>query len=159
MLTDDNEAVARRFYFDIFVKGNLQALPNFVAPSCVLFMQGRPPGYAPGLAVMQANIASFLDALPVLELTVEDVIGQGDRVVVRWVMRVCHKTAYWGIPASDMIATVRGLDVFRFVERKIVEHWTYVDHEGLLDDLNHLCQWKRAVQQRRGEQINGVPPT
>ena len=159
MLTDDNEAVARQFYLDIFVKGNLQALPNYVAPSYVLFMQGRPPGYEPGLTVIQANIARFLAALPVMELNVEDVIGQGDRLVVRWVMRVRHKATYWGIPASGMIATIRGLDVFRLVERKIVEQWTYVDHEGFLADLKDLNQVPHARQQPPGEQIDDLPPT
>jgi len=145
--------VARQFYLDIFVKGNLQALPNYVAPSCMIFMLGRPPGYAPGLSVI---IARFLAALPVMELNVEDVIGQGDRLVVRWVMRVRHRATYWDIPASGMIATIRGLDVFRLVERKIVAQWTYVDHEGLLDDLN--CQRQHARQQPPDEQIDDLPP-
>jgi predicted ester cyclase len=158
MLTDDNEAVARQFYLDIFVKGNLQALPNYVAPSCALFMQGRPPGYAPGLTRMQASIASFLAVLPVAELNVEDVIGQGDRLVVRWAMRVRHMATYYGIPASGMIATIRGLDLFRLVERKIVEQWTYVDHEGLLDDLNRLGQFRQARRQPPGEQIDDSSP-
>lgn len=72
-----------------------------------------------------------------------------------------HKSTYCGIPASGMHATIRGLDVFRLVERKIVEQWTYVDHDGLLDDLNHLGQirhhldqLRHAGQQPPGEQID-----
>jgi predicted ester cyclase len=159
MLTDDNEEVVRQFYVDIFVKGNLHALPEYVVPSCVLFMQGRAPGYRPGLASMQANIAGFLMALPVVELTVEDVIGQGDKLVMRWVMRVRHQAEYAGIPASGRIATVAGLDLFRLTNRKIVEQWTYVDHEGLLNHLNHLHQVYNAGVRAPGEQVDDVPPT
>jgi predicted ester cyclase len=159
MLTDDNEAVIRQFYLDIFVKGNLQALANYVAPTCVLFMQGRRPGYAPGLTVIQANIASFLAAFSVAEHRVEDVIGQGDKLVVRWVMRVCHMAAYCDIAASGMSATIGGLDVFRLTEGRIVEQWTYVDHEGLLADLQHLSQLPHGRQQSPGESIDDLPPT
>jgi predicted ester cyclase len=140
----------RQYYADIFAHGNLNALELYVAPSCIIEMQGSAPGHAPGLALLKERLARFWVALPVVEHTILDLISQDDKVVTRWAMRVRHASNYEGIPATGRVASLTGVDIFRLADQKIVKQWTDVGHESFLKQLKHtnqIAQPHRAAEQ------------
>ena len=71
---------------------------------------------------------------PDLQYTVEDVIAEGDKGVVRWTCVSTHTGELWGIAPTGKRLTTSGIDIFRIEDGKIVE-W-----EGLWDSGAYLSQ-------------------
>jgi steroid delta-isomerase-like uncharacterized protein len=70
--------------------------------------------------------------------TVEDVITQNDRVVVRWTNAGTHVGEFAGIPATGRTFSIAGIDVFRVEGGRLAEHWHVVDQLSMLGQLGLL---------------------
>ncbi len=76
-----------------------------------------------------------LVAFPDLRVTIEDVVGTGDQVVVRWRMAGTHGGTFAGIDATHQPIDVRGMTWLRFENGRIVEGWDSWNQGGLIADL------------------------
>jgi steroid delta-isomerase-like uncharacterized protein len=74
-------------------------------------------------------------AYPDLDITHEDTLAEGDRVMIRWIMRGTHTGPFMDIPATDKPVTVAGVDIFRIAGGQIVELWQHWDQLGMLQQL------------------------
>ncbi len=74
-------------------------------------------------------------ALILLRYVVDDVIAEGDKIVVRWTWRCTHKGEFMGIPATGKRATVTGMAIYRVAGDKCVERWVELSLLGLLQQL------------------------
>lgn len=94
-----NEALMRRFYEELWSKGNLETIPELLAGAFVDHQAGQPRGREgpAGLDVMWR--ADFPD----MRETVEALISEGDKVAGRSLMR--------------------GVDIVRIAGGKIAEFW------------------------------------
>src|SRR6266403_2147171 len=68
-------------------------------------------------------------------ITVDDVIAEGDRVVVRWTWQCTHQGAFMGVAATGKRATVTGMAIYRVADGKCVERWVELNMLGLLQQL------------------------
>jgi steroid delta-isomerase-like uncharacterized protein len=66
-------------------------------------------------------------AYPDLHFTVEDLIAEDDKVVVRDSVTGTHRGEYMGIPATGKSVTYHKIFIFRFLIGRIVETWSVVD--------------------------------
>lgn len=80
-LLERNKAVARAV-FDVWSTGDIHRLDELVAPGVVHHDPYDPHG-ADGLLGMKRTIEFNRDAFPDMQLTVEDQVAQGDKVVTR----------------------------------------------------------------------------
>ena len=71
---------------------------------------------------------------PDLQYTVEDVIAEGDKGVVRWTCVSTHTGVLWGIAPTGKRLTTAGILIFRIEGGKIVEL------DGCWNDLDALIQ-------------------
>ena len=79
--------------------------------------------------------AAFSDVVD----TVEDMIGEGDKVVNRWRLEATHTGDLRGIPATGKRITVTGMGLFRFSEDgKVLESWDSMDQLGMLRQLGAI---------------------
>jgi steroid delta-isomerase-like uncharacterized protein len=69
----------------------------------------------------------LLEAFPDLHLTVEDMIAEGDKVVVRNTVTGTHRGEYMGLPPTGKSVTYDEIFIFRFVNGRIAETWGVVD--------------------------------
>ena len=69
---------------------------------------------------------------------IEDVIAEGDRVVVRWTHSGTHVGEFAGIPATGKTFTIAGIDVYRTEGDLLAEHWHVVDQLAMLGQLGLL---------------------
>lgn len=124
-----NKAVATRFY-DIFNAGNFDAYGQIVATD---FIDHDPaPGQPQGLEGLKVALAGFKVAFPDLKIAPQDVIAEGDRVVVRSLSKGTNTGSFAGIPASGKPVTLESIDIDRIVGGKIVEVWHIEDLFGVL---------------------------
>src|SRR6266496_3764831 len=92
MLTDDNKALVQRFYEEVINQRNLAALDQFVSPNAV--NHSVPAGLPQGPSQF---LSLHLNAFPDLQVTVEDLLADGDKVVARVSIRGTHQGALRGI--------------------------------------------------------------
>jgi predicted ester cyclase len=62
-------------------------------------------------------------------------IAEGDKVVVRSIMRGAHQGEFMGIPATGKSFTMSAIDIIRFANGQAVEHWGNTDDLGMMQQL------------------------
>lgn len=133
MSTEENKALARRFYEEVFNKKNLTSIGDFLDPHIV--EHSLPPGLPAGIEGSKQFIGMYLAALPDLRLTPEDMVAEGDRVVVRFTLSGTHKGELMGIHPTSRKVTITGIQILRVASGKIAENWINLDALGMLQQL------------------------
>jgi predicted ester cyclase len=80
-------------------------------------------------------LAGFVEGFPDLRLTVEDAVGEGDLVAQRIHFAGTHTGTFQGLPPTMRKVTFSGLELNRFVDGRVAEHWFQLDALGLLQQL------------------------
>ena len=88
---------------------------------------------------LQNNIKG-LTAFPDVNYSVEDILAEGDKVAVRFTMRATHKGIFMGAPATGKQIAVKGVEIDKIVEGKIVETWDYLDSAGMMTQIGLIIE-------------------
>lgn len=135
MSIEANKKTVARFYERVLNGGDLGALEQLATPD---YEEHDPlPGQGTGRDGLRDRVQAIASAFG-QRFTVEDVIAEGDRVVVRWTGSGTHVGEFMGIPATGRSFTIAGIDVYRVVDKKMAEHWHVVDQFALLQQLGLL---------------------
>ncbi|MGZ4173443.1 MAG: ester cyclase [Solirubrobacteraceae bacterium] len=76
--------------------------------------------------------------VPDARIEIDDIIAEGDRVVIHWHSTGTHQGELMGIPASGRSVHTTGIGIDRIVDGKIAESWTNWDTLGLLAQIGAL---------------------
>jgi steroid delta-isomerase-like uncharacterized protein len=93
------------------------------------------PGQGPGRNGYAQMAAAFFSAFPDLRVQNHDVIVEGDKAVARWTADGTHRGELMGIPATGKRVRLKGIDVIRATNGKIVERWGEFDALGMMQQL------------------------
>ena len=145
MGTEENKAIVRRVSEQAVGGGDLGVMDELVADDFV--DHSALPGTPPGREGAKAFVRTFHAGLPDLSLTNEDIIGEGDKVVHRYVLRGTHQGEFMGIPPTGNRVEVHGIDELRVSGGKIVERWGHVDELGLMQQLGVIPAPEQAGRQ------------
>ncbi len=138
-MSEENKALVRRYFEEIWDKGNLDLIDELFTTNFVRHGPTATEGEVRGLDGFKALVSMYRSALPDLRVPIEDLISEGDRVVTRWRARGTHQGELMGNAPTGDRASVSGILIDRISGGKIEEEW--VDYDTL-----HLMQ-----------QIGGVP--
>lgn len=131
-MTDDltaNKETAVRF-LDAVSAGDIDALLALTTPDWRMY--GGPPDLPPGPEGIRTLFASIG---PIEQTwTVEDVIAERDRVVVR-ATNTCEQESFFGIPATGVRQAFAATFTFRLDDGRIAETWRNADDLGRLLQL------------------------
>jgi len=131
---DDNKALYRRYIDEAFNGGRVELLDQFLAPSYVF--HDAPPGVPPGIEGVRQTIRMFHAAFPDLNITIEELVAEGDTVCTRAVTRGTHTGApIMGIAASGKSFVMRGMTMVRVDAGRITDSWVSNDVLGLMNQL------------------------
>ena len=133
MSLEENKARVRQLYEEVFNKKNLAAVDDYFAANVI--DHSLPPGAPGGIEGVRLTIGMFVTAFPDLNITVEDLIAEGDRVVARWTLCGTHQGASLGMPPTGKQFTMPGISVVRLAGGKSVEQWVVHDQLGMLQQL------------------------
>ena len=133
MSLDENKALARRWNEEIWSRGKLSVVDEFLATNFVF--NYAPPGVTPDKEAYKQAVTMFHNACPDMHYNIEDMVAEGDKVVVRWVGRGTQKGEIIGIAPTGKELTVTGISILRIVGGKIAEEWTEMDVLGVLQQL------------------------
>ena len=144
MSTEENKAVVRRYYeaCNRGKEAGMAAIEELYAPDFVYHGTGVFPDMDP--AAMKQLTPAFFTAFPDSHFTVEDLIAEGDTVVVRFTMRATHQGEFMGIPPTGKVVTMTGIYIARIAGGKYVEDSGIEDQLGLLQQLGAIPQMAQA---------------
>ena len=128
MSAQENEALVRRLFEEVWAKGNVAAVDKFMAPDYVEHTEHAvPPGSRPGRDSVKQRVAMYHDALPDAKITIHDIFGRGDRVAYRWSASGTHLGEWAGIPPTGLHMTTSGITILRIAGGRCVEGWASLD--------------------------------
>jgi len=133
MSIEENKALIRLFYEEVFNKKNLAAVDDFFAPDHV--DHTLPAGLPVGPEGTKQAIAMTLSGFPDLRVTIEDMIAEGDKVVIRFTTHGTQQGALGGIPPTGKQVAVSTIEITRIAGGKIAEDWGLDDRLGMLQQL------------------------
>jgi predicted ester cyclase len=87
-----------------------------------------------GRANVAGLFAGVVAAFPDAHVTIDDIFGQGDQVVVRVVVSGTQEGPILGIPASGCHVQWDGVDIYRLSNGKISNIWAGDDWTAILYD-------------------------
>lgn len=123
-----------------------KSIDEIVAPD-VLFHAPVPTG-ATGTQALKQVWAVLLRAFPDLHVAAEDVIAEGDKVVVRNTVTGTHRGEYMGVPPTGKPVIYNEIFIVRFAGRRIAEIWGVVD---VLSQMRQLGLLPSSGGPRTGE--------
>ena len=132
-MSEANKTLVRRFYEEVFNKGNLAAIDEICSPNVV--DHSLPPGLPAGIAGVKQLVGMYRAAFPDLALTIEDMIAEGDKVVVRWSGVGTHRGDLMGIAPTGKQVAISGIGIDRIANGKLAEHWERFDEMGMMQQL------------------------
>lgn len=126
-MVESNKQLVRRLYTEYLNPGRLDRLEEIVSPA----FRGGPAAFA-------APVSGLRTAMPDLTYTVEDVVGDGDRVAVRWTLRGTHTGQFRSFAATGKPITNTGFAMFELAGGKIVRSWIETDRLGFLQTIGAI---------------------
>jgi predicted ester cyclase len=132
MSTEQNKAIARSWIEGINQR-NLAVWGEISAADCVVH---DPPPNDIGLEEYQAGVSGgWLTAFPDWQLTIDDEIAEGDKVVQRCTGSGSHQGEFMGRSPTGKRVTCTGIAIYRIADGKIAEAWVNVDYLPVLEQL------------------------
>lgn len=133
--TDENKALVRRFFALGPSRGDLRAADELLASGFALHV---PLSCSSGVQGMNEVITACRAAFEHLDVTVEDMVAEEDKVAARFTARGIHKGAFMGLPATGKSITMTGIEIFRIENGRIAELWGEANLLGLMQQLGIL---------------------
>jgi steroid delta-isomerase-like uncharacterized protein len=137
MSTEANKILARRVFEEVLNGRNLDLLDELAVPD---YVEHNPlPGQGTGIDGIRDRYTMLFNAFD-FRFTVEDVIAEVDKVVLRWTHTGTHVGAFLGMPSTGRNYRTTGIEIWRVENGKLAEHWDVVDVFGQLMQLGLLPQ-------------------
>ncbi len=130
---EPNEALARRFFDDFWTGQQYDAADDLMAADHRHHISGST--LAAGREAVKEMARSMHAAFPDLAFVIEDVLVDGDKVLVRWTAHGTHAATFGGVEATGRRVEWTGMDLIRFADGRVVELWGNNDALGLFEQL------------------------
>lgn len=134
----NNRAVCRRMLDQLYNKHRLELIPEFFSDDLVLHLGRGSRELATGLDGYRERVAMALRAFPDMQITVDDEIAEGDKVVCRWTVTGTHEGTFGNIAPTGKAVARAGIAIYRLVDGKIAENWIFADDFDFMQQLGAL---------------------
>jgi steroid delta-isomerase-like uncharacterized protein len=130
----DYKRIAERWFEEVLSEGKMEVIDELCSPDHV---EHNPlPGTDPvGLAGIREGVTRVRAAFPDIEVTVEDIVVEGDQLAARTTLRGTHEGEFFGVPATGKRIEVSRYDFVRFEDGLAVEHWGTIDSAALMEQI------------------------
>jgi len=124
--------IVRRLTNEAYLAGNVEVIDELMGDD---FVTHDPPPGMPATRDGQRVMAEMvIGAFSDRTMEFDDYIDATDgRVVETWAMVATHSGEAFGVPPSGQQVRVRGIEIWRCADGKIVEHWGAVDMSDVFE--------------------------
>jgi predicted ester cyclase len=126
------EDVARRWATEAVGQGRVEVFDALLAADAI---DRSGPIAAIGSETFKARARGVHAAFTDVEVVVDALLVEGDTMAWRWTLTGVHSGPLHGIAATGRRVTLKGMNVQRLVDGKVVEHWSIADQLGLVSAL------------------------
>lgn len=139
-LEEVNKSLVTRYIEEIWYRKRIDVLDDFLAPNYKRYLS--PLTEPLSLGGQKQRLAGFLTAFPDVQLKVEDLVADGDRVAFRSTMQGTHQGVFQGLQPTGKKFSVFLVDVIRVENGRFAEHWGGPDLLDLLKQLGAVLSTK-----------------
>ncbi len=136
MSTEANKTTFRRLVDELINNKNYDVIDELFAPDFV--EHEEIPGIELGREGLRQAFQMFHIAFPDLQVAIQDILADGDKVVAREQWTGTHQGEFMGIPATGKQVAFNVVDIIRLAEGRLVEHWAVTDMLTLLTQLGAI---------------------
>ena len=129
-----NQALVRRLFEEWINKKNLAVIDDMVTANYVSHEGGVNSSAAETKVFLAAAFAGFPD----MQVTIEDMVACGDKVVVRNTWCGTHRGPFLGVAATGKPIRCEGIVIWRIEGGKLAERWATIDYLGLMRQLGSV---------------------
>lgn len=117
--------------------GDLQPIERLVAARYTVHSDPGDPweGQVLDPQAYARRVQEWRRALPDLRLTIEEVLGGGSKVAVRWRAEGSHEGPWRGVAATHRRLRFGGHAIYELESGVVSGHWQVVDRQGLAEQL------------------------
>lgn len=132
----DNKALVRKAMEEVWNQGNLVAVDQLYHPHYGHY----DPNFqqADDLAGLKEHVTYMRAVLAGLQMTVDDIIAEADKVGVRWTVKGTHQAEFMGVPATGLPVTLTGTSEYRIAGGKIAQTWQVWNLFGMLPQIGAM---------------------
>lgn len=135
-MSEANKAVVRRYIEENFNQGNLELIDEFFSADSV-FQAPHSPELR-GREERKEFEASLRKAFPDLHYSIDELIAEGDKVVMRWSFEGTHQGEWQGISSTGKKVSCGGTSTFRIANGMITEEFVQWDALGFMQQLGAM---------------------
>jgi steroid delta-isomerase-like uncharacterized protein len=129
---------SRRWFEEIWNRGNLDVVDEFMRPGTVIHDAGPEPGDITEPDVFKGMAAALRSAFPDLAVTVHDTVTEGERTALRFTASGTHQGPFLGVPSTGRAFTISGMAFGEWHGDVLVRAWNNIDMLSLLTQLGIL---------------------
>lgn len=132
-MAEQDKARIHEFIERVFNQHDVDAAGEYLSADLV---DHNPwPGFPGTLQGFKDGTKAFLAAFPDTRIDIDEILSDGDKLIIRNRLSGTNSGAFMGMPATGKRAEVEGIDIVRMVDGKQAEHWGVFDAAGLLQQL------------------------
>lgn len=127
-----NEQLFRILIEEGFSKGDVTVFDTHSSPAFIEHQHGFSPPNAEGV---KKGIKNLHGAFPDFSLIIEDLVVDRDTVWGRMTGRGTHEKQFGPMPPTGRKFEITVIDIMKFKDGKLVEHWGVADRLSLMEQL------------------------
>ena len=141
MTVETNKAVLGRHFNEVLNQGLLEVVDEIYTSDYVLDAPIRSDGSSQARGLTQGReqlkqrVTLFRTAFPDLHFTMNEVVGEGDTVAVRYTYRGTHRGLFAGVEPSGRSVAIMGILIAHLKGGRIREAWSAFDSSELMEQL------------------------
>ena len=129
----DNKAIILRSEAELWSKGNLAVADELYSADFICHFVGGTEWK--GIQGIKNEVAGHRAAFPGWNENVDDIIAEGDRVVIRFTSSGIQRGEFAGMAPNGKKVTIHEAAIYKVVAGKIVEQWGFPDSQSLMQQL------------------------
>jgi len=129
-IQDQQKETIRYLYDVILNERKLELLEDIVSANYTNHEGGS------GIEGFKKGITGIVHAFPDAHWSVDVLLSEGDKVMIKQTVQGTHRNAFKGIPATGKSIKNQGYGIYTFRDGKIIRHEIQTDQLGFLQQLN-----------------------
>jgi steroid delta-isomerase-like uncharacterized protein len=135
-MTSQNDTIQHRWFEEVWNKGRAEAIDDMLDPNVIGHGLVDPSGNeVRGVEAFKSFYESFRRAFPDIQVTVEDTVTEGNKVVGRCTVRGTHTGEGSGVGPTNRPVECTGMCMARVEDGRIVESWNSFDFLTMMQQI------------------------
>lgn len=132
----NNLEIIKKYSEQVWHEKNLSDIDQFLAADVVIT---SPLAKVTGIDAMLSIVASWHAGLSHINVSWDDFVCEGDKVVSIWTAKGQHTGELLGHPATNHKVRYQGITIYKLTDGKVVEYQALVDISGLEKQLSQAA--------------------